>query len=109
MSQMPFADDVRRYTFPSLDRLINKKGELVTSHPYIPTDEQMAAMEKFVDSMDLANAAEVNDEGFATPSLRCVLYYSVVLIAKRNHGLTRDGRTTPRFIERSKRNSMRLW
>ena len=62
---MPFADDVRRYTFPSLDRLINKKGEVVTNHPYLPTEDQMAAMESFVDAMDLMKAGDEDDEGFA--------------------------------------------
>ena len=66
---MPFADDVRRYTFPSLDRLINKKGEVVTNHPYLPTEDQMAAMESFVDAMDLMKAGDEDDEGFA-----CMLY-----------------------------------
>lgn len=61
---MPFADDVRRYTFPSLDRLINKKGQVVTNHPYLPTTEQIAAMENFVDGMDLMKAGDEDEEGF---------------------------------------------
>lgn len=61
--QVPFADDVRRYTFPSLDKLINKRGEIVTEHPYIPTDEQIDAMATFVDAMDLMEAGEKDEEG----------------------------------------------
>ena len=49
---MPFADDVRNFPFPSLETLINKKGEVVKEHPYLPTEEQMSAMEQFVDAMD---------------------------------------------------------
>jgi ATP-dependent DNA helicase 2 subunit 2 len=60
---MPFADDVRKYTFASLDRLINKKGEVVEKHPYKPTDEQMEAMENFVDAMNLMEAGEKDEEG----------------------------------------------
>ena len=60
---MPFADDVRKYTFPSLERLINGKGEVVTKHPYIPTDDQMAMMENFVDALDLTEAGEEDEEG----------------------------------------------
>lgn len=41
---MPFADDVRKYTFASLDNLVSKKGEVITEHPYIPTSEQLEAM-----------------------------------------------------------------
>jgi ATP-dependent DNA helicase 2 subunit 2 len=59
---MPFADDVRKYTFASLDRLVSKKGELITEHPYIPTEEQCEAMDAFVDSMDLMDAAD-DEEG----------------------------------------------
>ena len=61
--QMPFADDVRKYTFPSLMNLLNKKGERVTEHPYIPTEAQCAAMDDFVDSMDLMEAGEKDDDG----------------------------------------------
>ena len=63
---MPFADDVRKYTFPSLSKLINKNGEVVTEHPYLPTEEQQDAMDEFVDAMDLMEAVK-NDEGFAFP------------------------------------------
>ncbi|THH13198.1 hypothetical protein EW146_g6992 [Bondarzewia mesenterica] len=62
-AQMPFADDIRKYTFAPLENLINKKGERVTKHPYIPTDEQLDAMENFVDAMDLMEAGEKNEEG----------------------------------------------
>lgn len=62
-AQMPFADDVRKYTFASLDRLINKRGELITEHPYIPTKEQQAAMDKFVDAMDLMEAGDKDEDG----------------------------------------------
>ncbi|CAA7264673.1 unnamed protein product [Cyclocybe aegerita] len=69
---MPFADDVRKYTFASLDRLVNKKGEVLTEHPYLPTDEQMEAMDSLVDAMDLMDAGEKDEEGnrlpwFSTP------------------------------------------
>jgi ATP-dependent DNA helicase 2 subunit 2 len=60
---MPFADDVRKYTFPSLDTLINRKGERVSSHPFLPTDEQLDAMDKFVDAMDLMQAGEKDENG----------------------------------------------
>lgn len=64
-AQMPFADDVRKYTFASLDHLVSKKGEVITEHPYIPTEEQCEAMDAFVDSMDLMDAGEKDEEGYA--------------------------------------------
>lgn len=60
---MPFADDVRKYNFPSLARLVNKKGEVLTEHPYLPTEDQLEAMSKFVDAMDLTDAGEKDEEG----------------------------------------------
>jgi len=60
---MPFADDVRKYTFASLENLVSKTGQVITSHPYIPTDEQLAAMDKFVDAMDLMEAGDKDDDG----------------------------------------------
>ncbi|KAF8139796.1 SPOC domain-like protein [Boletus edulis] len=56
--QMPFADDVRHYTFPSLTTLVSRSGEKITKHPYIPTEEQLEAMDNFVDAMDLTEAAK---------------------------------------------------
>lgn len=61
---MPFADDVRKYTFASLDHLVSKKGEEVHVHPYIPTEEQLEAMDNFVDTMDLMDAGEKDEEGY---------------------------------------------
>ncbi|KAF8895028.1 SPOC like C-terminal domain-containing protein [Gymnopilus junonius] len=66
-SQMPFADDVRKYTFASLDTLINKKGQVLKEHPYLPTEEQLEAMDKFVDAMDLVDAGDKDEEGNRTP------------------------------------------
>ncbi|TFK76643.1 SPOC domain-like protein [Pluteus cervinus] len=66
-AQMPFADDVRKYTFASLDHLVNKKGEVLESHPYIPTDAQIEAMDNFVDAMDLMQAGEKDEEGNRMP------------------------------------------
>lgn len=60
---MPFADDLRKYPFASLERLTNKKGEIVTKHPFLPTNEQMDAMENFVDAMDLMEAGEKDEDG----------------------------------------------
>ena len=64
---MPFADDVRRYTFPSLTNLVNKKGEKVESHAYLPTAEQEEVMEKFVDAMDLMQAGDKDENGDRIP------------------------------------------
>lgn len=61
---MPFADDVRKYTFPSLDELRNKKGEIVSEHAYLPTEKQLEAMDDFVDAMDLMQAGDKDEQGY---------------------------------------------
>ncbi|XP_006454821.1 hypothetical protein AGABI2DRAFT_148177 [Agaricus bisporus var. bisporus H97] len=66
-AQMPFADDIRKYGFASLDKLISKNGEEIKSHPYIPTESQQNAMDDFVDALDLMNAGEKDEEGNRTP------------------------------------------
>lgn len=63
MSQMPFGDDVRKYTFSPLQNLSNRKGERVTEHPYLPTAVQTKSMDRFVDAMDLMEAGEKRDNG----------------------------------------------
>ena len=67
---MPFADDVRKYTFASLDKLVSKKGELITEHPYLPTEGQLDVMDKFVDSMDLMDAGDKDQNGYYSFFLR---------------------------------------
>lgn len=45
---------------------MNKKGELLTDHPFIPTKEQLDVMDNFVDAMDLMDAGEKDDEGLVS-------------------------------------------
>lgn len=72
---MPFADDVRKYTFASLDNLVSKKGEVITEHPFIPTEKQLDAMDNFVDSMDLMDAGDKDDDGYISlPSTSTYLF-----------------------------------
>ncbi|EIW86315.1 SPOC domain-like protein [Coniophora puteana RWD-64-598 SS2] len=74
--QMPFADDVRKYTFAPLEHLVSKKGDPITTHPYLPTSEQMSAMENFVDAMDLMDAGEKDEDGHRQPWFDTRLSYN---------------------------------
>jgi ATP-dependent DNA helicase 2 subunit 2 len=74
--QMPFADDVRKYTFASLDKLVSKTGDIITKHPYIPTKEQQEAMDEFVDAMDLMTAGEKDEEGYVYTFLALILTHN---------------------------------
>ncbi|CAE6431494.1 unnamed protein product [Rhizoctonia solani] len=64
--QVPFAEDVRRYPFPSLDRYVTKKNEVLEEHPYIPTSDMNAAMDDWVDNMDLTDAGPKDENGIRT-------------------------------------------
>lgn len=56
--QLPFAEDERNFLFPSLSKLVNRKGQEVEEHPRLPNDEQMALMDRYVGEMDLDAFAE---------------------------------------------------
>lgn len=51
---LPFAEDVRAYRFPPLDRVITVQGTVLSKHRNIPTDELQDAMSAYVDSMDIS-------------------------------------------------------
>ncbi|KZL63322.1 ku70 ku80 n-terminal alpha beta domain-containing protein, partial [Colletotrichum incanum] len=60
---LPFAEDVRGYQFPPLDRVITVSGQkITTNHRLLPGDELTDAMSDYVDSMDLGTF-DVDDEG----------------------------------------------
>jgi ATP-dependent DNA helicase 2 subunit 2 len=59
---LPFAEDVRQYRFPPLDRVTTTSGTTLTMHRNIPTDSLSQAMSAYVDSMDLS-AADTDEDG----------------------------------------------
>lgn len=56
--QLPFAEDVRTYRFPPLDKVITVSGKVVTQHRNLPNDDLLDAMDKYVDSMELMDKDE---------------------------------------------------
>ncbi|KAL2693793.1 hypothetical protein Neosp_000356 [[Neocosmospora] mangrovei] len=59
---LPFAEDIRSYQFPPLDRVITVSGQTITKHRFLPTDELNDAMSDYVDAMDLSTYG-IDDEG----------------------------------------------
>ena len=51
--KVPFAEDMRHYTFAPLDKVVTMKGKVLTKHRNLPTEEQDEAMSDYVDSMNL--------------------------------------------------------
>ena len=65
--QLPFAEDVRSYKFPPLDRVVTVSGKVITEHRNLPTDALKSAMSEYVDRMDLSEFGK-DDEGFVFPA-----------------------------------------
>jgi len=55
---LPFAEDIRSYRFPPLDKVLTVSGKSLTQHRNLPGDELLHAMDDYVDRMSL-----VNDDG----------------------------------------------
>ncbi|KAJ5095663.1 hypothetical protein NUU61_005019, partial [Penicillium alfredii] len=51
--QLPYAEDVRSYRFPPLDKVVTISGKVVTEHRNLPSDSLQDSMNKYVDSMEL--------------------------------------------------------
>ncbi|KAI9852654.1 MAG: ATP-dependent DNA helicase II subunit 2 [Thelocarpon superellum] len=60
--QLPFAEDVRAYRFPPLDRVVTVSGKVLSEHRNLPTDRLKKAMSDFVDRMDLMTFGRGDDE-----------------------------------------------
>ncbi|PYH69850.1 ATP-dependent DNA helicase 2 subunit KU80 [Aspergillus vadensis CBS 113365] len=60
-AQLPFAEDVRTYRFPPLDRVVTVSGKVVTQHRNLPSDDLLNAMDKYVKSMELTDTDENGD------------------------------------------------
>lgn len=61
--QLPFAEDLRSYKFPPLDKVITVSGKVIKEHRHLPSDALMTAMSDYVDRMDLSTFGK-DDEGF---------------------------------------------
>jgi ATP-dependent DNA helicase 2 subunit 2 len=61
--QVPFAEDIRHYTFAPLDKVVTMKGKVLTKHRNLPTEEQDEAMSEYVDNMNLMTFAH-DEKGY---------------------------------------------
>ena len=76
--QLPFAEDVRSYKFPPLDKVITVSGKEIREHRNLPTDALQAAMSDYVDRMDLSDLGK-DDEGNPAEYMNMSDTYSPVL------------------------------
>ncbi len=54
-NMMPFAEDIRAYRFPPLDKVLTISGKTLTEHRNLPNDDLLQSMSDFVDEMSLVN------------------------------------------------------
>lgn len=64
---LPFAEDVRNYPFPPLDKVITVSGATLTKHRHLPTNELSTAMSDYVDAMDISEYGR-DEEGSVCPA-----------------------------------------
>lgn len=60
-NELPFAEDVRGYRFPPLDKIVTVSGKILTQHRNLPSDDLVKAMSDFVDHMDLSTLDQDED------------------------------------------------
>lgn len=61
---LPFAEDVRSYRFPPLDKVVTITGKVLTEHPrLLPDDKLNQAMSDYVDAMDISEFGH-DEEGW---------------------------------------------
>ena len=60
--ELPFAEDVRQYKFPPLDKILTISGKVLTEHRNLPNSQLQSAMSSYVDHMDLSTYGE-DEEG----------------------------------------------
>jgi len=60
--ELPFAEDVRAYMFPPLDRIVTISGKVIKEHRNLPSPALQDAMDDLVDAMDISEF-DKDDEG----------------------------------------------
>ena len=65
---LPFAEDVRTYPFPPLDKVITASGAVLTKHRLLPSDDLNQAMSDYVDAMDISMFG-TDEDGYCCPFL----------------------------------------
>ncbi|KAK0647662.1 ATP-dependent DNA helicase II subunit 2 [Lasiodiplodia hormozganensis] len=61
-TELPFAEDMRGYRFPPLDRVVTVSGKEIDTHKNLPSENLIKAMSDYIDNMDLSNAGQ-NEDG----------------------------------------------
>ena len=79
--QLPFAEDLRSYKFPPLDKVVTVSGKILKEHRNLPGDVLTSAMSDYVDRMDLSTFG-TDDEGYTFKNHR--ICQSIALMSSSN-------------------------
>lgn len=60
--QLPFAEDIRSYRFPPLDKIVTVSGKELKEHRNLPNEDLLEAMKDYVEDMDLSALNEDDEE-----------------------------------------------
>ncbi|ORY14922.1 ATP-dependent DNA helicase II subunit 2 [Clohesyomyces aquaticus] len=60
--ELPFAEDIRHYKFPPLDKKLTISGKIIAEHRDLPTPDLMSAMSRYVHDMDISEYARGDDD-----------------------------------------------
>ena len=64
-NRLPYAEDIRSYRFPPLDKVLTVSGKSISEHRYLPNKALANAMDSFVDSMMLADDECVMEDAYS--------------------------------------------
>ena len=71
--EIPFAEDIRSYKFPPLDRIVTVSGKVLTQHRNLPNESLLKAMDAYVDHMDLSTVGHDEEGSGVMNSINCSL------------------------------------
>ena len=84
--ELPFAEDLRQYKFPPLDRVKTISGKtLTTEHRNLPEEKLKSAMSAYVDKMDLDTYGK-DEQGYVGSVI--MHKYSALLVQSRMRSFT---------------------
>ena len=81
-NNLPFAEDIRPYRFPPLDKMVTVSGKLIVQHRHLPNPDLSASMSEFVDAMDLSLLGDDNSEYAALDSTYSPLLHRIEAVKR---------------------------
>lgn len=75
-NDLPFAEDLRVYRFPPIDKVVTVSGKTLTSHRHLPSDELLSAMSDYVDKLSLVGES-TEEKRFAIDDVFSPIFHTL--------------------------------